>query len=43
MNELYEGKIKKLKPKNIKIYAEVLQTRNGLKALVNALSNTFEK
>ena len=43
LNELYEEKVKKLRPKNIKKCAEVLETRNQLKIQVNLLSNTFQK
>ena len=42
INNLYEEKVKKLRPKSIKKYAEVLQTRNELKVEVNLLSDTFQ-
>ena len=42
MKELYEDKIKKLKPKSIKKCAEVLQTRNELKIQANLLTNIFD-
>lgn len=42
LNELYEEKVKKLKPKNVKKCAEVLETRKELKVQVNLLSDTFE-
>ena len=40
--ELYEEKVKKLRPKSVKKCAEVLETRKELKAQVNLLSDTFE-
>ena len=42
MNALYEEKVKKLWPKNIKKCADVLKTRNQLKIEVNLLSDTFQ-
>lgn len=42
INELYENKVKKLRPKNIKKYAEVLETRNELKIQINSLNITFQ-
>ena len=42
LNDLYEGKIKKLKPKSVKKCAEVLESRKDLKIQVNLLSDTFE-
>ena len=42
LTELYEEKIKKLRPKNVKKCAEVLATREELKIQVNILSDTFE-
>lgn len=42
LNELYEEKIKKLKPKSIKKSAEVLQARNELKIQVNVLIKNLE-
>ena len=42
INELYEEKIKKIKPKNIKISAEVLQIINEIKVQVILLKDTFE-
>ena len=42
LNELYEEKVKKLRPKSIKKCAEVLETRNQLKIQVNLLSDTFQ-
>ena len=42
LNELYEEKVKKLRPKSVKKSAEVLETRNELKVQVNLLSDTFE-
>lgn len=41
INELYENKVKKLRPKNIKKCAEVLEVRNELKFQINALNITF--
>ena len=42
LKELYEEKVKKLRPKNVKKYAEVLNSRKDLKSQVNLLSDTFE-
>ena len=42
LSELYEEKVKKLRPKNVKKCAEVLETRKDLKVQVNLLSDTFE-
>ena len=42
LNELYEEKVKKLRPKNVRKCAEVLETRKDLKHQVNLLSDTFE-
>lgn len=42
LNDLYEEKVKKLKPKNVKKCAEVLETRKDLKVQVNLLNDTFE-
>ncbi len=42
LNELYEEKVKKLRPKSVKKCAEVLETRKELKVQVNLLSDTFE-
>ena len=42
LKELYEEKVKKLRPKNVKKCAEVLETRKDLKVQVNLLSDTFE-
>ena len=42
MKELYEEKIKKLKPKSIKKCAEVLKTRNELKIQAKLLTNIFD-
>lgn len=42
LNELYEEKVKKLRPKSVKKCAEVLGTRKELKVQVNLLSDTFE-
>ena len=41
--ELYEEKVKKLRPKPIKKCSEVLKTRNDLKNQVNSLNETFRK
>ena len=43
LKELYEEKVKKLKPKSVKKCAEVLETRKDLKVQVNLLSDTFER
>ena len=42
IKELYEEKVKKLRPKSIKKCAEVLKTRNELKIQVNLLNHIFE-
>ena len=42
LTELYEEKVKKLRPKSVKKCAEVLETRKELKIQVNLLSDTFE-
>ena len=42
LKELYEEKVKKLRPKNVKKCAEVLNSRKDLKSQVNLLSDTFE-
>ena len=42
LKELYEEKVKKLRPKSVKKCAEVLETRKELKVQVNRLSDTFE-
>ena len=42
LNELYEEKVKKLRPKSIKKSAEVLENRCQLKIQVNLLSDTFQ-
>ena len=42
LNKLYEEKIKKLRPKGIKNYAEVLEIRYQLKIKINLLSDTFQ-
>ena len=42
LNELYENKVKKLRPKSIKKCAEVLETRNELKMQINSLNITFQ-
>ena len=42
LNKLYEEKIKKLKPKGIKKYAEVLEIRYQLKIKIKLLSDTFQ-
>ena len=41
LNELYEEKVKKLRPNSIKKSAEVLENRNQLKIQVNLLNDTF--
>ena len=41
LTDLYEEKVKKLRPKGIKKCAEVLETRKELKVQVNLLSDTF--
>ena len=43
LNEFFEEKVKKLRPKTIKKCSEILETRNRLKIQVNLLSNTFQK
>ena len=43
LKELYEEKVKKLKPKSVKKCAEVLETRKDLKVQVNLLGDTFER
>ena len=42
LNELYDEKVKKLRPKSIKKCAEVLENRCQLKIQVNLLSDTFQ-
>ena len=42
LNKLYEEKIKKLRPKGIKNYAEVLEIRYQLKIKIKLLSDTFQ-
>lgn len=42
LNEFYEEKVKKLRPKSIKKCAEVLINRGQLKIQVNLLSDTFQ-
>ena len=42
LNEFYEEKVKKLRPKSIKKCAEVLTSRTQLKIQVNLLSETFQ-
>jgi hypothetical protein len=42
LKELYEEKVKKLRPKNVKKYAEVLNSRKDLKSQVNLFSDIFE-
>jgi len=42
LKALYEEKIKKLRPKNVKKCAEVLETRKQLKVQVNLLSDSYE-
>jgi len=42
LNKLYEEKIKNLRPKGIKKYTEVLETRYQFKIIVNLLNNTFQ-
>ena len=42
LTELYEEKVKKLRPKSVKKCAEVLETRRDLKIQVNLLGDTFE-
>ena len=39
---MYEEKIKKLKPKGIKKYAEILEIRYQLKIKIKLLSDTFQ-
>lgn len=42
LKELYEEKVKKLRPKGVKKSAEVLETRKELKIQVNLLSDTYQ-
>ena len=43
MKELYEEKIKKLKPKNVKKCLEIIQSRKELNIQINLLNETFQK
>ena len=43
MKELYEEKIKKLKPKNLKKCLEIIQSRKELNIQINLLNETFQK
>ncbi len=43
LNEFYEGKVKKLRPKTMSKCADILEKRNQLEIQLNLLTNNFQK